>query len=162
MKNGATLWRFPEVLKLLISSDLRRLRNFAARIGRWGEEAAADYLENAGYEILCRNWRAPRNLGELDVVCRDDAGTLCIVEVKTRRWRSTNLPRPQPILAVDPDKRRNLRRAVSAYLHTLGNPRIPLRYDVIEVWANNSGTPTMLRHWTDLFAGTPRYLLPKG
>ena len=153
---------FSKWLKLTFPSELRTLRNFAARIGRRGENAAAEFLENAGYEILCRNWRAPRNLGELDVVCRDDAGTLCIVEVKTRRWHRGQKSMPHPIVAVDSEKRKNLRRAVSAYLNTLGNPKIPLRYDVIEVWANSDGMPQTLRHWTDLFAGTPRYLLPKG
>ena len=37
-------------------------------IGRQGEEAAAVFLERAGYEILARNFRTPR--GEIDIVAR--------------------------------------------------------------------------------------------
>lgn len=159
MQKGATLWRFPARMSRWFPIGKSRLRVLAMRLGQRGEEAAREFLEDAGYEILCRNWRAPRNLGELDIVCRDDAGTLCVVEVKTRRWRKAEEPMPHPVFAVNPEKRRRLRRTVSAYLGALGNPAIPLRYDAIEVWANVQGQPVMLRHWPDLFAGISRYSL---
>ena len=109
------------------------LRRQCSRIGRRGEESASRYLENAGYESLCRNYRAPHGVGELDLVVRDAAGTLCFVEVKTRRekpgWEL------RPAWAVGPAKQRRLRRAAQAYLRALGRPGLTVRFDVIEVWA---------------------------
>ncbi len=50
------------------------------RIGKWGEEAAAAYLVERGYEILARNTRTP--YGEIDIVARQE-GTTIFIEVKT-------------------------------------------------------------------------------
>jgi putative endonuclease len=58
-------------------------------VGRWGEELAADWLQQHGYEILARNVRTP--YGEIDLVARRD-GSLCFVEVKTRTNRTFGLP----------------------------------------------------------------------
>gem|GEM_PF-927996 len=158
MRNYSPLSHFPLWLKSILAFARRTPRQIAWHIGHRGEIAAAKYLASAGYEILCMNWRAPRNLGELDIVCRDDAGTLCIVEVKTRRMKATNQPLPAPILAVTPEKQRRLRRALRAYLRAIGSPELALRYDVVEIWSTQAGKPVMLRHWPDLFAGIPRFL----
>lgn len=52
------------------------------RVGRWGEDAAADHLEKLGWRILERNWRC--NRGEIDLIAVDTSGTIVIVEVKCR------------------------------------------------------------------------------
>ena len=51
------------------------------RIGKWGELAAADYLNDHGYEIVERNVRTP--YGEIDLIAQKDGYTI-FVEVKTR------------------------------------------------------------------------------
>jgi putative endonuclease len=51
------------------------------RIGKWGEDLAAQYLEEKGYAVLFKNWKTP--YGELDLIVQKD-GTISIVEVKTR------------------------------------------------------------------------------
>lgn len=55
------------------------------RVGRWGEQAAADYLAQRGYEILGHNIRTP--YGEIDLLARRE-GIAVFVEVKSRtsRW----------------------------------------------------------------------------
>ena len=50
------------------------------QIGKWGEDAAADYLAERGYEIIARNARTP--YGEIDIVAKQDDITI-FVEVKT-------------------------------------------------------------------------------
>lgn len=50
------------------------------RIGKWGEEAAAAYLSERGYEILARNARTP--YGEIDIVTKQ-SDIMVFVEVKT-------------------------------------------------------------------------------
>ena len=126
-----------------------RLRRFAQRIGYRGESAAAEYLVNAGYELLCRNYRAPHGVGELDLVLRDPAGVLCFVEVKTRRelpGRGT-----RPAWAVDVPKQLRLRRAGRAYQRSMAIQPRQTRFDVVEVWSSSRGTPRRLRHWPDAF-----------
>lgn len=50
------------------------------KVGRWGEETAAEYLCQHGYEILARNARTP--YGEIDIIASQ--GDMAIfVEVKT-------------------------------------------------------------------------------
>ena len=58
-------------------------------IGRQGEEAAAVFLERAGYDILARNFRTPR--GEIDIVA-SKGRMLAFVEVKTRRTQRFGRP----------------------------------------------------------------------
>jgi putative endonuclease len=50
------------------------------RIGKWGEDKAAEHLAERGYEILARNARTP--YGEIDIVARQGDVTI-FVEVKT-------------------------------------------------------------------------------
>lgn len=81
----------------------------AAETGRRGEQAAADYLSHAGYELCERNWRSGRY--ELDIVAvKED--TLHFVEVKTRS--SGSLTPPEAAATVL--KFRSLRRAAECYL----------------------------------------------
>ena len=49
--------------------------------GRFGEDAAAEYLAGQGYAIVDRNWRCGRM--EIDIVAQRGS-RLAIVEVKTR------------------------------------------------------------------------------
>jgi putative endonuclease len=58
-------------------------------IGRWGEDAAAEYLQARGYAIVERNARTP--YGEIDLVARLD-GVTVFVEVKARTSRRLGLP----------------------------------------------------------------------
>jgi putative endonuclease len=49
-------------------------------VGQWGEETAAAYLRQRGYEILARNARTP--YGEIDIIAKQGDITI-FVEVKT-------------------------------------------------------------------------------
>jgi putative endonuclease len=63
----------------------RNTRAWGHWLGRYGEEAAARYLIEAGYVLLARNWmcREPDLRGELDLVARHRR-MLVVFEVKTR------------------------------------------------------------------------------
>lgn len=50
------------------------------KIGQWGEERAADYLRQKGYELIARNARTP--YGEIDIIARQGEATI-FIEVKT-------------------------------------------------------------------------------
>ena len=51
-------------------------------VGKWGEDAATEYLIQHGLEILARNARTP--YGEIDIVAKQGDVTV-FVEVKTLR-----------------------------------------------------------------------------
>ena len=91
------------------------------------EQRAADYLKNAGYAIIERNFKASRF--EIDIIARE-AGALVFVEVKYRRDESFG----SGLYAVDSRKRMRIRNAAKEYLI---RRRIPedtaCRFDVISI-----------------------------
>ncbi len=94
--------------------------------GNSGEERAAVFLQEKGYEILERNFSCP--FGELDIVARQGR-LLAFVEVKTRR----SLKFGRPAAAVTPSKQRKLRTTALCYLKRHPHPRCTIRFDVIEI-----------------------------
>ncbi len=136
LKNLRFRWRF-------WPSRLTWLRRRHLRLGRQGEAAACRMLENAGLEVLCRNYRQGRS--EIDIVARDGS-VLCFIEVKTRR----NRPGIRPAAAIDAGKRRRILRGARQYLRAISSPRHELRFDIIEVWVGR-GRVQELRHWKDSF-----------
>ena len=59
------------------------------RIGKWGEDVAAEYLTQKGCEIIGRNVRTP--YGEIDIIAKQGDTTI-FVEVKTRTSNKMGLP----------------------------------------------------------------------
>jgi putative endonuclease len=59
------------------------------KLGRLGENLAADRLERQGYVIRQRNYRCP--VGEMDIVA-EDGDCLVFVEVRTRRGQEYGTP----------------------------------------------------------------------
>ena len=84
----------------------RSLRN--GRLGRFGEDEAAKWLQAHGYRIVDRNWRCAR--GEIDIVAWDSC-TLAFIEVKARSGIRTG----HPFEAITASKLTRLRRLVPAW-----------------------------------------------
>jgi putative endonuclease len=70
-------------------------------LGRFGEDVAARWLEDQGYQVVDRNWRGTG--GELDLVAIHQ-GWWVAVEVKTRRGTGFG----HPFEAISPRKLRRL------------------------------------------------------
>lgn len=77
-------------------------------VGRWGEQAAADYLCEHGYSIVARNVRTP--YGEIDVIASRE-GTTVFVEVKARTSKSYGPPE----VAVTPRKQAHMLACATHY-----------------------------------------------
>ena len=94
-------------------------------LGRLGEEIAANYLVEKGYEILERNWRNRHK--EIDIIAKDGED-LVIVEVKTR----TSDAYGEPDLAVTQQKQTRLIYAANAYIfsHSIDTNT---RFDIISI-----------------------------
>jgi len=56
------------------------MTNHNQRVGAWGEESAARYVTNRGYEVVSRNVRTP--YGEIDIIAKSN-DVLIFIEVKT-------------------------------------------------------------------------------
>lgn len=118
----------------------RRLRRSAdpAQLGRAGEALAAAWLRAGGWQLVARNWRHGR--GEIDLIGLE-GGVLVFVEVKTRSERSLR----SGLSAVNRAKRRQLYRAVQAFLvrHS-GLPR-KWRGEIVEITLDGAGGVRVLR-----------------
>lgn len=110
-------------------------------LGKLGEEAAANFLEQHDYQILHRNWR--KNHLELDIVAAKDK-TLIIVEVKTRS--NTEYQNPQD--AVNWQKIRRVVIAADAYVKHFSIDA-PIRFDIITVVGE--APPFKIEHIEDAF-----------
>lgn len=96
-------------------------------LGKWGEDEAALYYEDRGYEILERDWKVGKR--DIDLIAlTEDKATLVFVEVKTRQ--NNDLQEPEE--AVDVKKMRNLAIAANAYVKLHGLD-MDVRFDIISV-----------------------------
>lgn len=77
--------------------------------GTAGEDMAARWLKEKGYEILYRNWRYKQY--EIDIIALKDK-CLHIIEVKSRHYSSFGHPED----SVGKKKFKNLQRAADEYL----------------------------------------------
>jgi putative endonuclease len=114
--------------------------------GAFGENAAREFLERKGLKFLTANFAGPR--GEVDLIFRDGE-CLVFVEVKTRAKDGWT----RPARAVDARKRRAIVRTATDYLRLLDNPRIPYRFDVVEVLLEGQ-TIREVRHIENSFNST--------
>ncbi|HOX57529.1 MAG TPA: YraN family protein [Candidatus Paceibacterota bacterium] len=114
------------------------------RRGELGERAARKQLQRQGLKFLTANYRTPR--GEIDLIMRE-GDCLVFIEVKARsseEWA-------RPAAAVDQKRRGRLTRAALDYLRLLKNPRVKVRFDIVEVLLRD-GNVREVRHLPNAFA----------
>ena len=96
------------------------------RRGRQGEDLAAHWYSQRGYEIVARNWRSRQ--GELDLVVTG-SGVVVFCEVKAR----TSSRFGTPAEAVTYDKQRRIRRLAGEWLRETRTRAPRIRFDVASV-----------------------------
>jgi len=101
-------------------------------VGRYGEELAARYVREQGWEICARNWRGEG--GELDLIAIDGDEAVA-VEVKTRR-SSVYGPPEEAVTAL---KLQRIRRLFAQWLHAQERRFPGVRVDVIAVTLPRAG-----------------------
>lgn len=100
------------------------------QIGRIGEDKAAAYLTERGYQILEQNYRC--RLGEIDLIAKDGR-FLVFIEVKYR----TSQRYGDPAEAVDSKKQFKIYQTARYYLYQQGYSQDqPCRFDVAAVYGN--------------------------
>ncbi len=121
------------------------------RLGRVGEQLAADHLTRRGFQILERNYRT--RWGELDIVAYDGR-TLVFCEVKTRRSAGNAASRLfAPLDSVGPFKREQVRKMAGRWLgERRDHPRAALlRFDAIGIRLDGAGRLLSLDHVESAF-----------
>ena len=101
-------------------------------LGKHGEQLAAEYLQQAGFRILARNWRCAE--GEIDIVMVDRRA-LVACEVKTR----SSTEYGTPLEAITRQKRRRLRRLAVSWVLAHGVLFDEVRVDAVEVLRDRQG-----------------------
>lgn len=121
----------------------RRQKPVHLRHGALGERAAKQHLQRLGLKFLTANFRSAR--GEIDLIFRD-GDCLVFVEVKTRSSEDW----VRPAAAVNARKRRLLSQTALDYLRLLPNPRVKIRFDIVEVLIAD-GAVREVRHLPNTF-----------
>ncbi len=119
------------------------------RLGARAESLCAAELERLGWRILNRNWRI--RIGEIDIVAIDGR-SLVVVEVKAHRAGNTSGP-ARPVLAVNRDKQRRLRRLAEAWLQSRagGLSFEEVRFDVVGITIGTTGAVVAREHLENAF-----------
>jgi putative endonuclease len=113
--------------------------------GRRGEEEAYFHLRRLGYVMVARNYRSPRQHGEVDLIGWE-GDVLCFVEVKTRTTRAV-MPAEA---AVDAEKQRDLEHVAREYLRRVaGSPAV--RFDVVSVYLDEGVGPPEITLFKNAF-----------
>jgi putative endonuclease len=111
-------------------------------LGRYGEERAADYLKDLGYEIVERNWRSRG--GEIDLIANEN-GRIVFVEVKTRSGSDFG----HPFEAITLEKVARMRRLAADWCAVKQVSGIKVRLDAIAVLVN--GGKVSIEHLKQVF-----------
>jgi putative endonuclease len=112
-------------------------------IGKEGEDVAAKYLVEKGFEILERNYHYSH--GEIDIVA-NDKNQLVFVEVKTR----LNLEFGEPEYAINPKKIKQIKKMAELYLFDKEIEEADCRFDVVAIIIGDSLNPT-INHYENAF-----------
>lgn len=121
------------------------------RRGKLGERAAKAHLQADGLKFLTANFRSTR--GEIDLIFRDK-DCLVFVEVKTRSSETWT----RPAAAVNARKKRLLSQSAMDYLRLLKDPRVKIRFDIVEVLLAD-GVVREVRHLPNSFTLSPPFRL---
>jgi putative endonuclease len=98
-------------------------------IGTQGEEIAAQFLMERGYQIVSRNFHC--RFGEVDIIARKNE-YLVFVEVKLRKNTEYGAPREYVTFT----KQKKIKTTAAYYL-TFHQENTMVRFDVIEIIAPN-------------------------
>jgi len=103
-------------------------------LGQRGEDLAVQFLLNAGYHIIERNYR--NYYGEIDIIAKE-AKSFVFIEVKTRR----NELFSHPCEAVTRKKQIKISKVAMAYLAENKLSEVAARFDVVAILLPDATPP---------------------
>ena len=111
-------------------------------LGKWGEDLAVAYLQRNDYTIIERDWKSGRR--DIDIIAKDETGTIVFVEVKTRR----NHMFGEPEEAIDYRKIQSLQLAINHYIK-FRHINSEVRFDIISI-VGTIGSEPEINHIKDV------------
>ncbi len=108
------------------------MEGYKKSLGRYGEDAAVEFLKNKKYKILERNFK--NRFGEIDIIAQHKKD-IVFIEVKTRFSKKYG----EPYEAVNYYKQRRITNTAKAYLCNKKLFDANVRFDIIEVYGGISG-----------------------
>jgi len=120
--------------------------------GQTGEQVAANFLKNKGYEILDMNFKndSGRRLGEIDIVARDkQQDEIVFVEVKTREYNRYKDTLPEE--NINYQKLRKLAKIATVFLRERKMEDCDYRFDAISVWLDYTTRMAKIKHLPNIF-----------
>lgn len=111
-------------------------------LGKWGEEVAAQFLQQQGFTILQRNFRAER--GEIDIIAREGEEVV-FVEVKTGSSKTYGPPEEW----ITRSKQRQLYKVASLFIEQNPDLQVDYRFDVVVIDGDPGGYE--IRHYRNAF-----------
>jgi putative endonuclease len=118
--------------------------------GSRSERAAARFLKNLGYRILCHNYTCPH--GEIDLVAVDG---VCLVFVEVRSTESSDPA--GPAASVGPAKQQRLTQLALHFLQRHQVLNYAARFDVLALsWPPDRNVPLIIHH-RDAFPALGRF-----
>ena len=103
------------------------------KLGRIGEETAAEILRSKGFQILQKNYKC--SMGEVDIIAAKGS-LISFIEVKTRQSRAYG----RSCESVGKDKQKHIKNAAVCYLKEMEKKGyVPGRvsFDVMEITAEH-------------------------
>ncbi|MAG11417.1 MAG: hypothetical protein CMI52_01255 [Parcubacteria group bacterium] len=113
------------------------------KLGKIGEQIAAHFLVNKGYEILVQNYWT--RLGEIDIVAKID-DKLVFVEVKTK----TSTMHGEPHQAVTPEKIQKMMAACRLYCQEFPLGDNFIRLDAISIVCDRDAGDAYVQHFENI------------
>jgi putative endonuclease len=95
-------------------------------IGDWGEQVAANYLKQQGYQLIDHNFRCP--YGEIDIIAKEGC-IWCFIEVKTRNCLAFGYGYD----SVTRNKQKHIIKVAQYYFNKLALYDAPARFDVVSI-----------------------------
>ena len=120
--------------------------------GQTGEQVAANFLKNKGYEILDMNFEndSGRRLGEIDIVARDkQQDEIVFVEIKTREYNRYKDTLPEE--NINYQKLRKLAKIATVFLRERKMEDCDYRFDAISVWLDYTTRMAKIKHLPNIF-----------
>lgn len=108
----------PGMSKPMEDDDLDQIAGKRTILWRMGENFAAEMLQDQGWHILERNWRAGRY--EVDIIALDPEGVLVFIEIKARITSLEPGVSMHGLESIGYVKRQKLVTSANIYLHHNG------------------------------------------
>ncbi len=114
-----------------------------SNLGKTGEQIAAHFLVNKGYEICVQNYWT--RVGEIDIVALKD-DVLVFVEVKTK----SKTTHGEPHQAVTPEKIQKMMSACRLYCQEFPPGDFFIRLDVVSIVCDKERGDAFIEHFENI------------